>query len=153
MTFSHNQKLMAYRIGLPLPFYIIKCRGNHAFLKLFRFVLNLYGITFWLGYIFPHPIPSELNVCISGYTKKLVYAWFYIFFLINWPFCFLSRSFTEGGISNFETTSKVMNIVLMGRAVYRVIYALRDAQIMCTWTMVGTVLNSISFIVLAHFDC
>ena len=42
------------------------------FLKLFPSVFNLYGITFRLGYIFPHPLPSELNICILGYTKKLV---------------------------------------------------------------------------------
>ena len=33
-----------------------------------------------MGYIFPHHLPSELNVCILGYTKKLAYAFFYICF-------------------------------------------------------------------------
>ena len=47
------------------------------FFKLFRSVFNLYGFTFRLGYIFPHTFSNE---CILGYTKKLVYAFFYICF-------------------------------------------------------------------------
>ena len=50
------------------------------FLKLFRSIFNLYGFTFRLGYIFPHTLPGELNVCILEYTKKLAYACFYICF-------------------------------------------------------------------------
>ena len=136
MTFAHNQKLMTYRIILPLPFHNIKCRGNHAFLKLFRPVFNFYAITFWLVYIFPHLRPNDLNVSILGYVQKHVYAWFYIFFLL--------RSFTEGGISNFWNNKQSHeNTILAGRAMCRVIYALRDAQIMYAWTIIGvTLLNS-----------
>ena len=70
---------MTCRIGLPLPFYNIKCRGNKAFFfKLFDLFSTCMEAP--LGYNFPHPLPSEFNVCILGYTKKVVYACFYIFF-------------------------------------------------------------------------
>ena len=72
------------------------------FLKSFQSVFNLYGITFRLGFIFPHPLRSKFDVCILGYTnKKLVYACFLHLFLIKWPFCFFLRSFREGGMTNF----------------------------------------------------
>jgi len=58
---------MTCRISLPLPFHNIKCRGNHAFFKVIRSAFNLNGFTFRLGYIFHHPLPSELNVCIVLY--------------------------------------------------------------------------------------
>ena len=61
---------MTCRRGLPLPFYNI-------FFSVFRSVFNLYGISFRLGYIFPHPLPNELNICILGCMKKLVYTCFY----------------------------------------------------------------------------
>jgi len=86
-----------------------------------------------LGYNFPHPLPSEFNVCILGYTKEVVYAFFT--FVANKMAVLLSFTVIYRGrhiqLLKQQPTSKVINTILAGQALYRVIDALRDAQIMC----------------------
>ena len=79
ITFAHNEKQMTCRKALPLPFYNINVGVTTRFLKLFDLFLYLWN-HLSVGLHLPHHLPSEFNVCVLGYSKKLVYACFYIFF-------------------------------------------------------------------------
>ena len=78
--------LLVYRRIMPsaerLPSKFHSCPRSFASRPTVNFSDNLsaVGITCRLGSLFLHPLPSELNVCILGYTKKLVYACFHICF-------------------------------------------------------------------------
>ena len=64
IAFPHNQKLIACRIGLPLPFHNIKCRGNHAFL-IVNWVAFIFFENFLCAfYIFSFHLPSKSNICM-----------------------------------------------------------------------------------------
>ena len=62
IAFALNQKLIMCRVGLPLPFYEIKSRGHHAFLKVITVFFKFYGITLGVCYLSPPPWVNDLRL-------------------------------------------------------------------------------------------
>ena len=92
---------MTCRIGLPLPFYNMKCTGNQLLDLFSTYMESPFG---WVTFF---PIPSLLSSTFAFWdirrnlpTQLRLFLFLHLF-LIKWPFCFLLRSFTEGGIYDF----------------------------------------------------
>ena len=82
-------------IGLPLPFFNITCRGNHAFFKVITICFQLVWNHLSVGLHFCPSPPWWVRRLHFGIYEETCLRLFLHLFLIKWPFCFLLRSFTE----------------------------------------------------------